>query len=81
MKLQEERELRIQSTCQPPERLDFNSWAKEIRVSKIYDTGIFNDNLIYDEYVRKMKKFETPIHNSEVNKNKLVTFFNKFRFK
>lgn len=77
---QNKEELRIKKTCQPPERLAFNDWASEIRVSKIYDTQNFNDNLIYDEYLRSVR-------NKGINldeKPKKLTFIGKliekFRF-
>jgi hypothetical protein len=71
------RNLKISKTSYPPKKLEFNEWAMEIRVSKLYDSEVFNDNIVYDEYLRRMKK-DTVIINENKN-NRLISFFKKLK--
>jgi hypothetical protein len=42
-----------------------------------FDSEVFNDNIIYDEYLRRMKK-DTVIINENKN-NRLISFFKKLK--
>jgi hypothetical protein len=72
--------LRISKTSYPPKKLEFNEWAMEIRVSKLYDSEVFNDNIIYDEYLRKMRTNEEAKVKNKISKSRIGSFINKLKF-
>jgi hypothetical protein len=60
--------------------LAFNDWASEIKVSKIYDSQTFNDNLIYDEYLRSVRNKGISLDEKPKSTSFLGKLIDKFKF-